>query len=215
MYVTEPEFKQRTDLHLARKLWHVIGVLVMAAIFAGSSRSTALQLMTSVAFLAVLLDLARHRWPSINHILTTLFRPVMREHERHSLAGTTYLMLGVFLVIFVFPRSVVLLSLLFLAMADPLASYVGIRHGRDKILGNKSLQGSLAAFAICTLISGAYFFYNGLMLERLVIVSILAGLIGALSELIPIFNLDDNLTFPLVSSSLLYCLFYLFGGFTL
>lgn len=51
------------------------------------------------------------------------------------------------------------------------------------------------------------------MIDRILIVSILSGLIGAFAELIPIFKLDDNFTFPVVSSIGLWLLFYLFGGF--
>ncbi len=137
----------------------------------------------------------------------------MREHERHGFAGTTYLLLGVLIIIAFFPKPVCILSLLFLAVADPLASLVGILYGKDKICGPKSLQGSSAAFSACTVIAGIYFFTHHLMIDRLVIVSLLAGVIGAISELIPIFNIDDNLTFPIVSSGFLHALFWLFGGF--
>ncbi len=53
------------------------------------------------------------------------------------------------IVAFIFPHDVTILTLLFLAFADPLASYFGIKYGKDKIFGHKSVQGSLAAFIIC------------------------------------------------------------------
>jgi dolichol kinase len=51
------------------------------------------------------------------------------------------------------------------------------------------------------------------MLDRVIVVSLLAGLIGALAELVPIAKLDDNFTLPVMSSLGLYILFYLFGLF--
>lgn len=50
------------------------------------------------------------------------------------------------------------------------------------------------------------------MMDQLIIVCILAGIIGALAELLPVWHLDDNLTLPVVSSTLLYGLLYVYGG---
>lgn len=205
-------FHQRSDVHLARRLWHVGGVLLVTVLYLNVSRNDAIKIASVMTFICVSLDLLRQSLPALNRALTAVFGPFMRQNEKDSVAGTTYLMLGVFIVIYFFPREVVTLSLLFLAFADPLASYVGIRHGRDKIVGSKSFQGSLAAFVVCTILAASYFFLNGLMIERLLIVSLLAGLIGALSELIPIGRIDDNFTFPVLSASLLWVLISLFGG---
>lgn len=205
-------FQQRSDLHLARRLWHAGGVLMITIFYLNLSRGEAIKAASVAAFIWVGLDLLRQALPKLNHHLIALFSPFMRESEKHSLAGTTYLLLGVFIVIYFFPREVATLSLLFLAFADPIASYFGIRYGRDKIIGSKSFQGSLAAFAVCTLLAGGFYFLQGLMIERLLIVSLLSGLIGAVSELIPIGRMDDNFTFPIISASLLWALISLFGG---
>ena len=51
------------------------------------------------------------------------------------------------------------------------------------------------------------------MMDRLFMVSILAGLAGAISEAVPVGRLDDNLLLPVLSSTLLYGIYYIFGGF--
>jgi dolichol kinase len=51
------------------------------------------------------------------------------------------------------------------------------------------------------------------MVERIVLVSILGGLIGAASELIQLRKFDDNMTFPIFAAFGLYVLFVVFGGF--
>jgi dolichol kinase len=114
-----------------------------------------------------------------------------------------------------FDRHIVTLTLLFLAFGDPIASFCGIQFGKDKILGNKTLQGTLGSFAACTVIGALYYYFNNLMTERLLIVAPLSGLIGALAELVPIGKLDDNLTFPIIGSALLWVLFLVYGGFGL
>ena len=208
-----PAFKNRTDLHLSRKLWHCLGVLTILVVYRSVSRPVALQLIALATVVFVSLDILRLFLPGLNRQLTKLFRPFMRSHEQNALAGTTFLLLGVLTITAFFPKSIVMLSLLFLAIADPLASFVGILYGKDKILGHKSLQGTAAAFVACSLIAATYFLIFGWMTDRIIIVSLLAGVIGAASELVPIFKFDDNLTFPIVSSSLLHLLFWVFGGF--
>ncbi len=207
------DLKCRTDLHLSRKIWHVLGVSGLVVTYNVLTRPLALKLFFTMTVLFVIFDVWRQHSPLIHRGLEAVFHPIMRDHERHRLAGTTYLLVGVFIILAVFPRSIVNLSLLFLAIADPLASLVGILYGRDKIWGQKTLQGTFAAFVACAVIGAIYFYLHEAMTERLVIVSILAGVIGALSELVPILDIDDNLTFPVVSSSLLFGLFWLFGGF--
>ncbi len=203
---------RRSDLHVARRLWHTLGCLLIFGLYLSLSHGDALKAAAVATFLFVAYDLLRQSIPKMNDAIITVLGPFMREDEKNGIAGTTSLLLGVFIIVYFFPRSVVTLALLFLAFADPIASYIGIRYGKDKILGAKSLQGSLAAFFVCTLLAGVYFYTNEMMLERLLIVSLLAGLIGAISELIPIGRLDDNFTFPILSATMLWLLISLFGG---
>lgn len=157
-------------------------------------------------------DVVRLSVPRLNRFFNWLFGPVLRGHERRQISAATAMLAGVTLIILIFPKEVVLLSLLCLAVADPLASYFGIRYGKDKLIGNKSLQGSLAAMISCFILALGYFLYMDLMRERLFIVCLLTGLIGAFAELVPIFRLDDNFVFPVVSAVLLTGMFHVFGG---
>ncbi len=204
--------KRRSDLHLARKLWHCLGVLLVVGVYSAVSSDVGLRLIALVAFLSVFIDVARHQSLWLNRLTVRIFGGVMREHEREGLAGTTYLMVGTFLIIWFFPRPIVTLSLIFLAVADPLASYFGICYGKDKLIGSKSLQGTMAALVVCTSVSFGYLWYSGIMTERLLIVSLLSGIVGALAELLPIGKLDDNFTFPVVSALGLWGIFTVFGG---
>ena len=164
-------------------------------------------------FIFLPIDFLRHRHPALNDWMVHAFKPIMRTHEIHRIAGTTYLLAGVCLIVALFPRPVVSLTLLFLAFADPIASFVGIKYGKDKIFGHKSIQGFIAAFVVCTAATAIYLAYYNVLWDRVIIVSLLAGLIGALAELIPIGKIDDNFTLPVLSGLGLYILFYLFGLF--
>ena len=137
--------------------------------------------------------------------------PLMRNSEVKGAAGTTYLLAGVAIIALFFSKPVVSLSLLFLAFADPLASFIGIRYGKDKIMGNKSIQGFLMAFAVCFILTFLFLAGYELQLSRRFVVSALCGLVGALAELIPIAKLDDNLTMPVLSAIGIWAVFQLFG----
>ena len=200
-------------MHLARKFWHFFGVITIAVFYHNLSRPMAVQVLTLFTAVAILIDILRQRLPGLNRYVIYVMHPIMRDSEKNGLAGTTFLLTGALIIVVVFPPKVVMLSLLFLAVADPVASYFGIRYGRDRLFRGKSLQGTLAAFVACTLIAGGYFFAHNLMTERLVIVSLLSGMAGALAELVPVGRVDDNLVLPVVSSVLLYGIYFLFGGF--
>lgn len=205
--------KKKSDLHLARKAWHFFGVLSITFVHYQLSSDQSLRWMAFAAFVAVSFDLLRNRIPRLNQFSLRIFGPFMREYERNSLAGTTYLFLGAFCIIWFFPKVVVSICLLFLAVADPLASYVGTLYGKDKLIGPKSLQGTVAAFFACTLISFLYLYFHDILTHRLLVVSLLMGLFGAISELVPIGKLDDNLTFPIVSAIFVWLILTRFGGF--
>ncbi len=208
------ELRQKSDIHLSRKLFHAIGVTTMCVIYLETSKTACWFIVTGILAVILPFDLMRLRRPHWNNMAIRVLRPLMRKHESSTLSGTTYLFMGAFVLLFLDHR-VVTLTLLFLAFGDPIASFFGIRYGKDKILGNKTLQGTAAGFVVCTLIAGVYYYFNNIMAERLLIVAPLSGLIGALAELIPIGKLDDNFTFPVIGGAMLWLLFQLFGGFGL
>ncbi len=186
----------------------------MALIYCYFGKSFSIKLLVPLVLIWVPLDVFRQMSPRLNSFVLKIFGWVMRDNEYRHLSGMSYLFVAGLVLLF-FPPPVVILSLLFLAFADPIASYFGIRFGKDRIVGNKTLQGTSAGFVVCTLIAAIYYYQNNIMIERIYIVSPLSGLIGALSELIPIGKLDDNFTFPVLCALFLTILFYLFGGFGL
>lgn len=195
----------RTDLHLTRKLWHILTGLTGLIAYKRlglSSEVTAFALLAfSMASFSV--EYLRLRNEKLNHFLMSVMRPVMRESEKNSVSGMPFYALGVSLALFFFPPKIAILAVLFLIFADPIASFFGILYGRDKILPNKSLQGTIAAFTVCYVITLTYgVLYTGPHMGLLVF-SIAAGVIGAISEMCSQF-VDDNLCIPVVSGLGLY-----------
>lgn len=208
--ITHSGFKNRSDLHLARKIWHMAGVFILFGGWVLLPQWLSITLLCVCWVIFVPADIMRQKNPKMNRIMMRIFQPIMRKSEVDRLAGTTYLLTGVILIAFFFDRGVVAISLLFLAFADPIASFIGIKYGKDKIFGHKSVQGFMAAFFVCALVCYLYLSTNRVH-EHILIASLLAGLVGALAELIPLWKLDDNFTMPVLSSLGLSILFYFFG----
>ncbi len=207
-------FKQKSDVHYARKIWHMSGVFMIFLAYLYLPAHVSLTALIIAWLLFVPADFVRLKVPAFNDFVTHAFKPIMRQSEVHRLAGTTFLITGVLLVDIFFPREIVALTLLFLAFADPIASYFGILYGKDKIFGHKSIQGFMAAFFVCALVTLCYLLWNNYLRDHLIVVTLIAGLIGAFAELVPIGKLDDNLTLPLMSAIGLTILFYFFGFFS-
>lgn len=204
--------KIRSDLHIARKIYHVLGLCIIVIIYQHVSREQALTLLTGFTVVFLVGDLLRLRSRRLNKKAIKVFGPVLRREEVNNLSAMSYLFVGTWMVVFLFPQKIVTLSLLLLAFGDPVAGTVGVLYGKDKILGNKSLQGTLAGFAACVLVSIVYFLTTHQMVDRWILASLISGIIGCLAELVPVGRLDDNLVAPLVSSSLLLLLFHIFGA---
>ena len=131
------DLRPRNDIHFSRKFFHIVGVVIMAILYHNMVHETALIVLILAAIAAVLLEILRVRIATLNNFVISIFGPLMREHEKDSWTGFTYLILGVLIIVVLFPHAIVTLSLLFLAIADPAASYFGIRYGKDKLWGGK------------------------------------------------------------------------------
>ncbi|HPI39305.1 MAG TPA: hypothetical protein PLJ21_00775 [Pseudobdellovibrionaceae bacterium] len=203
--------KTRSDMHYLRKIWHMGAVFLLFILYRLIPETMTPYFFGVLAFIAVAIDALRLRSPLMNDLVMAIFKPLMRASEVKGYAGTTFLLTGVFIIVLAFPKVVVSLTLLFLAFGDPIASFIGIRYGKDKIFGHKSIQGFIAAFVVCLLITLSYFYVREIMSNRLFVVSLISGMIGALAELIPISKIDDNLSLPILSSLGLFIVFFFFG----
>lgn len=210
-HVVDLNLKKRSDIHWARKIWHVTTVFSMFAIHQMAPLSYSWIILGVSWILFISLDFYRQKNSAFNDLVVHFFKPVLRTGEVNKLAGTSYLLTGVALVLLLFPKPIVSLTLLYLAFADPIASYIGIRYGKDKLLGQKTIQGFVAAFVVCFICSFIFLYSAPIPADRLIAFGLLSGLVGALAELIPIGKLDDNLTLPILSGIGLYILYYLFG----
>lgn len=145
-----------------------------------------------------------------NQVVLSVLGSFMREEERKKVSGMPFYALGCGLAFYLFPERISIISILFLTFSDPISSTVGVLYGKHKFLPNKSIQGSMAGFFVCFLISYILLTAWGAPQTSLVSFCFISGVIGSFSELLSVLNLDDNLTIPLFSGLGLFALNNLF-----
>ncbi|KAK9474170.1 cytidylyltransferase family-domain-containing protein [Dipodascopsis tothii] len=173
------------------------------------------------------LDVLRFRSEAFSKVYVSAFGFLMRESEIDKWNGIVWYLIGLIVVFLVFPKDISLLSVLLLSWTDTAASTVGRRFGHltPKLARNKSLAGSLASF-VCGVLA-AYLLYGVIIpatpqlnvgdylawtpeTSRLSLpwLCLVAGALGALSEAIDLYGLDDNLTIPVLSACFVTPLLY-------
>lgn len=192
---------KRSDLHIARKLWHMsTGVLGLVLFFRSEQDSTIWGYgVLSIALLGFAADYLRQKYPLFNKWIIRLMGPLMRKSEREGVSGLPFYALGIALSLLFYDKNLALISIMFLIFSDPISSFFGVLYGKDKILPNKSLQGFVAGFFTCYLVALFYLLNANVGGVNVLIFSLVGGIIGAGSELISAFNIDDNLTIPVIS----------------
>ncbi|MFP5458543.1 MAG: diacylglycerol/polyprenol kinase family protein [Bacteriovoracia bacterium] len=191
----------RSDLHLLRKLWHMGSGSICLAIYYSSSFSAQAWgwAILAVAFVGFATDLLRMRSSAINDLVIRVMGPLMRSSEQTGFSGLPFYALGVGLALVLFQPKIALLAIMFLVFSDPISSFFGIIYGKDKIMPNKSLQGAIACFFTCYLLTLFYGIAHGAGGNNLLWFAIIGGVVGSLAEMMSAFNVDDNLTIPVIS----------------
>ncbi len=197
---SQSQLKLRSDLHILRKLWHIgtgLSGLTIYKTLQLEQKYMASALLI-VAAMAFIVEFSRAKSEKLNQLVLIAMGPFMRESERNGMSGFPFYALGTSLSLFFFSEKIAILAILFLIFSDPISSVFGVLYGKDKILPNKSLQGSLAGFITCYLISLIYLLGHGVDDYSLIWFAMFSAVIGVFSELLSVF-FDDNLTIPLVS----------------
>lgn len=215
MNINTKELSERSDIHLLRKIWHILCGIAALSLYYYSDEKLMFWgwVALTLAFLGFCIDLLRMKFESVNKLTIKILGPLMRRSEESGFTGLPFYALGVGLSILFYEKHIALLSIIFLVFADPIASFVGVHLGKDKLLPNKSLQGTMASFFVCYLITFLYVAELQTDHFNLILFSLFAGIIGSLSELASTFNIDDNLTIPVLSGAGLTVLNYIFHIF--
>jgi dolichol kinase len=181
---------------LYRRLWHVVGGLLLIAPYGLRWMDKADYTLVLGCLLAgmLIMDLLRLRLAGLNRAIMRLLGPLLLPREVGGLNGTTFFLAGILLAVLLLPRTEAMLGALFLILGDLAAGIVGRRWGRTRPWsGGKSLEGSAACFLV-SLAVALPFVGPGAAAG--------AALAAALIEFMEL-PLDDNLLIPPIAGAVL------------
>jgi dolichol kinase len=183
---------------IARKLIHYTSTVIPVTYFFLLNRTTILGLLSICTLLMFIAEFLRMYQPTCRQLYQRIFGWLTRPHEMaNQFTGATYVFMGSFLAVLLFPKSLAVMVLLFVTIGDPTACIIGRLFGRLKLINRKTLEGTLA------------FFLSGLLVTFWIpaiplVLKLLGLLIAAAVELMP-WKIDDNIAIPLISGmALLY-----------
>lgn len=142
----------------------------------------------TIGFLSA--DLLRIFSKTAERYFLKIFSMLLREGEiNHQLTGATYLFIGLTLAVFLFPKEIAIVVMMFLTIADPVAAITGKTFPVKKIF-NKSVGGFLAFFLCAVIIISIQ--------SGFTFIGLIVAIIAAVVELLPV-RINDNITIPVVS----------------
>jgi dolichol kinase len=135
-----------------RKALHLLAGVFPVAYALGASRTLLQALLAVTSALALLVEGLRRASPRVGTVVDRAFGSLMRERERRSITGATWLALACLVVVVLFSRSAAIAALWCAAVGDPVAAITGrvwtmgaeVDPGKRR---GKTLVGSLACAA--------------------------------------------------------------------
>jgi dolichol kinase len=187
---------------IRRKYIHLIGLTVPVLYWATNyivpsfSKQITLSFITFFLLLFTGFELYRlsHGLPKEAYAIV---KPMIRPQEMRGIGGHVYFAAGAFIAVLAYSREVAIAALLISVFADGGAAVFGSRWGRHRLIGRKTLEGSLALFLIALAVAA--------WIVRPVMVAFIGAVVATCVELIPI---NDNLMVPISSGLAMQLLGY-------
>ena len=183
---------------IARKFIHLASVVIpLSYIYIINDLIVMLCILSFFVIFSFFIEILRTNHFKSSKIFLRLFGFMLRENEKkNKLTGATWVFLGALFTFILIPYPYSILALLFLSVGDTFAAIIGISFPFIKI-GNKTLSGFIAGF-ISSILVGICF-----NLSVSIYILIFGALMASVIEIIPL-PLNDNITIPLFSGSMMY-----------
>ena len=182
---------------LRRKSIHLLG-LIFPILYVFTTQHTAIIGVGCLLAFVLGIELLKVLFPAFRAMFMRIFSPMLRSQEQKGgLTGATYYLIGSFLCILLFDKTLAIVCLCFLTLGDLFAALIGKQWGRIKLFSRKSLEGSLACFIVCAAVA--------LLIGLHPVVAIAGALVATLIELLPT-GVDDNVTIPVISGLAMHLL---------
>jgi len=191
---------------IIRKGIHLLSMLI-PVVYYFISKQTALSILIPLLLLFGLSDIARLTVPAVGRLYNRWFGFLLRAHEHNDkgrrLNGATYVLVAATILVFFFPKVIVITSFSILIVSDTSAALIGRRLGKHRFL-TKSREGAAAFFVSALLVVALAPKVEYLPTEYLI--GAVAAALGAVVEA-SAFGVDDNLSIPLTVGGAIWILY--------
>ncbi|MEM8883776.1 MAG: diacylglycerol/polyprenol kinase family protein [Planctomycetota bacterium] len=178
----------------ARKLFHAVGVVIVAAYwYLPIRQEQAAAVCLGVAALLALVDLFRARSPAVQALFFKLLGKITAEKDRTGLNGSTLYFTGCGLTILLFDKPIACAGILCLALGDALAAVVGMSVKSPQWKGS-SVAGSTTCFVVCTAVCWLFVGFP---------LALVGGLAATVLEAVS-GSKNDNLLIPIGTAAALW-----------
>ncbi len=197
-----PYFEEliRKTIHTGSIIIPVSAVLVYR-MYPVNGRIYLASALAVISIFFILFDILKARFRPFKSFILGVFGKVLRESELGGgMTAATIVFASASFTILVFRQEIAIAALVFLSLGDSSAALVGKHFGRIKLVGNRTLAGSLAALNTCLLASLAILWLSPQFGWKLTPMTLLVGaVVATLSELFDL-PLDDNFRIPVFSA---------------
>lgn len=187
------KLEEKKDVRWWRVALRPLAMLFVLIDFYYGEKSS-LILIGIVTMIFLFTDISRLIHRKVEKFMFSDLKYIFKKSEEGKFSSMTLFLLASFAIFLIFPRDISYLAFTFLVFGDLLSKIYGMRFGRRKLIGERTLEGTLS-YLIGSLASGYIIsLFFGIDIKILIVGSILASL----TELVSI-GIDDNFGVGLIS----------------
>jgi dolichol kinase len=186
-----------------RKSVHLGSVVIPVAAVLVEKRILVVVLLV-IAVTLLIVDVLKIKHKPFKRFFHAVFGKMLRDREvEGGMTASTIVVASAALTVFLFRTEIAVTALVFLSVGDSFAALIGRHFGTIKLVGQRTLEGSLAALNACLFASVFLISLNPILGWKLSPIALLVGSVAAtLAELLDI-PLDDNLRIPVIAGTVM------------
>lgn len=178
---------------IKRKGFHMLSLIYVFGYWYLPENIVVWGLAIAIAIVSIL-EILRFNAPWFNIFFVRRFKGFYRKEEARKVSGLIGTLSGALIAILLFPnKHMVFASFLYLSFGDSLAAIVGRTIGKHKIIGGKSIEGSMACLIAC--FAAGLFIFNWKF-------ALAGAFIATIVEAVP-WKINDNFWMQIVNAGLL------------
>jgi len=181
-----------------RKSIHLFSIFVPIVYFYFLTKEQAVLYMFIATVGMILIDYMKRDLPAVGKLYYKYFGSALREDEKNFkkkvITGGTLFTIGMFLSITLFVKNVAVSAIVIMIVCDAASALIGKTIGKHKLIGNKTIEGSLA-FLITGLLLIFFILPLSFNIQGEIYIGLVSLLIATIAEMMP-WKIDDNILIP-------------------